>query len=124
VLAEHDVCLDLDNVTAIVKVVVLQVLQDFQFYTGLMLEFFLISNDLYGNNFTSIAVVYALKCLAKTALTEEVEHFKSETDMVVENYVVVAIIIVITVIVLLAWAALDLFVGGFYPDIVYFLVVH
>jgi len=88
-----------------------------------MLEFFLIANDLYGYNFTS-HMVYALQCLTETTLTEEVDNFKSVTNMIVDDYIIIAIIIVIPVVVFLTWATLDLIVGMFYSEEVDLLVVH
>ena len=75
-LAEHGVCLDLDDVASVVGVVVLEVLEDLEFYASLVLELLLVSDDFDGYDLT-VRVVYAFQGLSKAAFAKEVNDFRA-----------------------------------------------
>ena len=87
--------LDLDDIVLVIWILLLQMLQDAQLNTSLMLILFFVLDDLDGHDLISL-VVEAFQGLSKTTLAEEVEHLEAIVDVVLEDHVVVTILIIIT----------------------------
>ena len=71
VLPEHHVVLHSDDVVLVMLVVVVEVLQNPELHSGLILELLLVPDDLDGHRLLGL-VVETLDSLAKTTLSEEV----------------------------------------------------
>ena len=67
-LSEYSVVLDPDDVVRIVRIILFQMLENFELNTCLMLESFLVSNQLHCYNLLSL-VIKAFQCLAERALS-------------------------------------------------------
>lgn len=74
--------------------------QYLQLNSCLVLELLLVADDLDCNNLAGL-VVHTLQCLAERAFSEEINDLKSVSDVILENYVVVASFVIVAVIVLL-----------------------
>ena len=81
---EGAVVKDLDDVVSVVRVLVLKVLQDFEFYPSLVLVSLFVFNDLDCHYLLSL-VVQALESLSEAAFAEEVEDLESICDVVLQN---------------------------------------
>ena len=122
VRAEGAVVQDLDDVVRVVGVLVLQVLQDFEFHSSLVLVPLLVLDDLHRHHLLCL-VVQALESLSKAAFAEEVQHLKSIRDVVLQNDLVITVFVVIPVVVVLARFAPDLVIGSFQTQAVHLFVV-
>ena len=71
VLSEHAVVLDSNDVVRVFRVILLQMKQDFQFDSGLVLELLLVSNHLDCYDLSGL-MVFAFECLTKRSFAEEV----------------------------------------------------
>jgi hypothetical protein len=98
VATEHTMILDLNDVVLILLVLFLQVLQDVQFDTSLMLISFLVLNDFNCHNFACLMIL-ALESLAKATFSNKVEHLESIVKMILEHHFVVTILIIVARIV-------------------------
>jgi hypothetical protein len=98
--------LDLNNVVRVFGVLVLQMLQNLQLYSGLMLKLLFASNDFDCYDFSS-KVILAFQRLPKAPLPKEVNHFKSVSDMIFEYDFVVAIFVVVSVVKVPSWNPFD-----------------
>jgi hypothetical protein len=92
-LSEEHVVFDADHVALVRRVVVVQVLQDFQLHARLVLELPLVADHLDGHCLLGL-VVQTLDCLSEASLAEEGEHLVAEGDVVVEDDLVVALLVV------------------------------
>ena len=107
-LPEHAVILDTDYIIGVFWVVFFQVEKDFELNACLVLELFLVPDNLDCNNLVGL-VINTFECLAERAFAEEVKDFEAVSDVVLENDVVVATLIVIATIELVVLAPLNLF---------------
>ena len=96
-LAEHTIIFDPNNIILVVLVMVVQIFENLQLNSCLVLEFFLISDDLDSHHLLSL-VIEALDSLSKAALAEELEDLISVAQVVLEDDLVVTLIVIITVI--------------------------
>mmetsp|Transcript_13259 Transcript_13259/g.20748 ORF Transcript_13259/g.20748 Transcript_13259/m.20748 type:complete len:200 (-) Transcript_13259:3777-4376(-) len=96
-LSEDEVVIHSDHVVLILLVMLVQVFQDLQFHTCLILELLLVSNDLDGDGRASL-VVMALHCLAETPRTKEFYDFVAVTQVVFELSLVISLIVIIPVV--------------------------
>src|ERR1700712_3861399 len=72
-----------------------QLLQDVDFYQGLLVEALFVSNDLNGDQQTSL-VVNASNDLAETAFSKHVHNFVTICKMISHDNVVITTIVVIS----------------------------
>lgn len=108
--AEDLVVNNLDDVVVVIPVPVLQVLQDPQLYTGLILESFFIPNNFNGNHLL-LFVIEAFESLAEASAAQLVNHLVSVGQMIIHNYLVVPSFIIVAKIVVVERRALDLRCG-------------
>ena len=87
---------------------VLQVLQDLQFHTRLVLEPLLIPDQLQTHYLLRL-VVQTLQGLTETTLAQKLQHFKSISYVIFHNHFVVTAFVVIAAVELVGRGALDLF---------------
>ena len=92
-LAEDDVVVHPDNIVLIVLVLLLQIPQEAQFDTSLMLEAFLVADDLDGDH-GLLLVIEAFESLAKAPGAQLVEHFKPVCQMILQDDLVVASLVI------------------------------
>ena len=97
-VAEYAVILDLDDVVLVLGVLPLEVLEDTQLDTSLVLVSLLVFYYFDGHCLACL-VVDAFERLTEAALPEEVDHLETIVDVVLEHDDVVAILIVVTRIV-------------------------
>lgn len=107
-LAEHAVVFDSYNVVRVIWVVVTQVKQDLEFYSSLMLELLLVSNDLDCDCFSSF-VINAFQCLTKGAFPQEVDDLKPVGNMILQDHIIITAVIIISAIIINVLMAFDLF---------------
>lgn len=107
VLAEYEVVLDHDDVVSIIRVILLEVLEDLQFHSSLVLELFLVPDELHSDQLVGL-VVQTLNGLAEAPFPEELEDLKSETNVVFQDDLVVPSFIVIAIVVGVLGRPLDL----------------
>ena len=105
-VSEFAVVLNLDDIVNVFWVVFTQMEQDLQFNLRLMLKFLLVSNDLDCNNLTRF-VIDAAQSLTEGTFAEEIYNFKSVAQMVAHHHAVVALVIIVSIVILLAWLALN-----------------
>lgn len=107
VLAKHYVVFHADDVAFVLRIIVSQVLQNLNLDCRLVVEAFLVTNDLECNELTLLVVKHT-QSLPETALAEEIDHLIAICDVIFEHNLVVATFVVVSVVVLLQWRALDL----------------
>ena len=107
-LAEHAVVFDSYDVVRVIWVVVTQVKQDLEFYSSLMLELLLVSNDLACHCFSSF-VINAFQCLTKGAFAQEVDDLKPVGNMILQDHIIITAVIIISAIIINVLMAFDLF---------------
>ena len=77
-LPEHHEVLDSDDIVLVVPVMVVEILEDSQLHTSLILELLLIANDFDSDTLVGL-VIKTLDSLTKAALAQELEYFVSIT---------------------------------------------
>ena len=77
-LPEHHEVLDSDDIVLVVPVMVVEILEDSQLHTSLILELLLIANDFDSDTLVGL-VIKTLDSLTKAALAKELEYFVSIT---------------------------------------------
>ena len=111
VLAEVDVVVKVYYIHYVLGVVLLEELQDLQLNTGLIDVSLLVFHD-FDCHVDFLFVVEALESSAEGAFAEERLYFKSVADMVVRDYLVVALLVIVAVVVLHLWTTLHFLSGG------------
>lgn len=92
-LAEYDVVLHVNDVHCIFEIVFLQKLQNLKLYTGLVVIFFLVFDDLQSNFFLSF-VVKGFHGDAEASFTEETNNLVSEGYVIFHSDAVIAFTVV------------------------------
>ena len=77
-LPEHHEVLDSNDIVLVVPVMVVEILEDSQLHTSLILELLLIANDFDSDTLVGL-VIKTLDSLTKAALAQELEYFVSIT---------------------------------------------
>jgi hypothetical protein len=95
---ENAVVLNLNDVVLVFRVVLLEVLQNVKLDACLMLVSLLIFDDFDGHDL-SCFMVEAPQSLAKATLSDEVDHFESVVDVILQHYVVVTILVIVATVV-------------------------
>jgi uncharacterized membrane protein len=75
----------------------IEVLQDFQFDSCLVLKFLFVANDFDGYKFFGF-VVHALDSLSKATLTEKFENLISVAKMIFQYHLIVSLVIIVAMI--------------------------
>lgn len=119
-LPKNDVVLNSNDVVGIIRVLAFKVLKNLQLHACLVLEALLIPNkfnchDLFG------LVIKALESLAKAPLAQELLHFESIRNVVVQHHFVVPSLVIVPVVVGIDWGPLDLL--GIQTQEIHLLVV-
>lgn len=96
-LTEYHEVLNANYVILVVFIMHVQVLQCLQFDARLILKLLLISNN-FDSHLLLRLVVQALDGLTETALAEEFEDLESVAEVVLQDYLVVAVLVVVAVI--------------------------
>ena len=96
-LSEHAVIFDPDHVVLVVLIVEVEVLQDLEFHASLVLELFLVSDDLDGDHLLGF-VVHAFDGLPKATLSQKLEDFVPVAKMVLEDDLIIALVIVVAMV--------------------------
>jgi len=98
---ENAMIFDLDDVILILRVLLLEVLEDAKLDTCLVLVSLLVFDDFDGNNLACF-VVQALQSLAKAAPSEKVKNLESVIDVIFEHHIVVTVLVVVSIVVQLS----------------------
>ena len=106
-LAEDGVVVDAHDVVFVVLVLLLQVAKEAQLDASLVLEALLVADHLDGHHHLRF-VVEALQGLPETARAELVDHFEAVSQVVFDDYLVVASLVVETEVVAQKGRRLDL----------------
>lgn len=106
-LSEHAIVFNSNDVVCVLRVVLFKMQQDLELYSGLVLELLLVADDLDGYDLASL-VVHTLQGLPEGALAKEVNHFKSVSDLVLQDHVVVSSLVIVAVVVREVAGAFDL----------------
>lgn len=101
---EDLVVYDSDDVIVVVLVPVLEVLQDTQLDASLVLESFLVADNLDGDHLL-LFVVEALQSLAETATANLLDYFVPVCEVVFHHNLVVTAFIVVSKVVLVKCGA-------------------
>ena len=80
-LSENSIIVNSNDIVHIVFIVIVEVLENAQLDACLVLELFLVANDLY-RNFLLVLVIITLDSLAKASLAQEFKNFVSVSKMV------------------------------------------
>lgn len=121
-LSEIATVFDPNDVVLIVGVPVPQVGHYVEFDGGLVLELLFVSDDLHSDDFTCL-VVETFDGLAEGAFAEEIEDFKSESEMVTKDDCVIALFVIIPIVIVFTWFTLDFSVGVNRPNRVNLFVI-
>ena len=120
VLPEDGVVVNPDNIVLVIFVLDLQIPQQVQLDTCLVLKALFIADDFNGD-YSLQLVIIALQGLTKATGAQFVENFKSVSQMVLHDHLVVASLVVKTEVVAQKARGFDL--GGFKSEEVHFLVI-
>lgn len=107
-LSEDNVILYQDYVIGIIWIVFFQMHKDFKFYSSLMLEALLISDELNSYEFLRF-MIKALKCLSEAALSKELHDLKLVPDVILNYDLIVPALIIIAKVVRMLRGAFDFF---------------
>lgn len=92
-LTENYIVLYPDDVVCVIRIIFLQVHEDLKFDARLVLEPFLIPDELYRHHLLCL-VVETLQGLSEAALTQELQHLETVSNMVLNHYLIVPTFIV------------------------------
>ena len=96
-VSEDAVVFDLNNIVLVVWVMLLQMLQNSQLHSCLMLVSLFILDDLDCYDLACL-VVKALNGLSKTAFAQEVKHLEAVVQMILEHDMVVTLVVIIAIV--------------------------
>ncbi len=97
-LSEDDVIAHSNDVVDIVRVVLLQILQDLKLDTGLVVEALLIPDNLECHMRIRL-IIKALHSLTKATLAQEINRFKPVRYLITHDNLVIAAVIIETIVV-------------------------
>jgi hypothetical protein len=120
VLPEHAVIFYPDDVICIIWVIVAKVQQNFELDASLVLELFFVSYYLDSYDFSGF-VVNALESLSEGPLAKEVYHLEPISNVVLDDYIVVAPLVIVPKVVLLGLRSFDL-VGSKAEEVTYLII--
>ena len=96
-LSKKQIVEDSDHIVLIMHIIIIQIFQDFELDSSLVLELFLVS-DYFESHLLLCLVIEAFDCLSKAALSQEFKYFVSVAQVVVKDDLVVALLIVISMV--------------------------
>lgn len=98
-LSEKDIFLHPDYISNVIRIIIPQVFQNFNFYTGLMLELFFWPDHFNSYEFL-VFMIKTFDSLTKAASPQNLNNFKSIGQVIMLYYIVISIFIIISIIVL------------------------
>lgn len=97
VFSKQHITFDSNDVVGVVFVMMVQIFQDFEFDTCLILELLFIPYYFESHHFFRF-VIEAFYCLAEASLAKELQHFVPISKMVFQHNLIIALVIVISMI--------------------------